>query len=90
LPTARVYIYIGYYVHMIKRTTIEIDQELLDRARAALGETTTRGTVERALRLVADSTETDRSRKAVNQVRYLKQLIKRVDISVLVSEEMWQ
>ena len=75
---------------MIKRTTIEIDQGLLDRAREALGETTTRGTVERALRLVADSTETDRARRAVNQRRYLKQLIKRVDISVLVSEEMWR
>jgi Arc/MetJ family transcription regulator len=75
---------------MIKRTTIEIDQGLLDRAREALGETTTRGTVERALRLVADSTETDRARRAVNQRRYLKQLTKRVDISVLVSEEMWR
>lgn len=75
---------------MIKRTTIEIDQELLDRAREALGETTTRGTVERALRLVADSAETDRARRAVNQRRYLKQLTERVDTSVLVSEEMWR
>ena len=75
---------------MIKRTTIEIDQGLLDRAREALGETTTRSTVERALRLVADSTETDRARRAVNQRRYLKQFTKRVDISVLVSEEMWR
>jgi Arc/MetJ family transcription regulator len=75
---------------MIKRTTIEIDQGLLERAREALGETTTRSTVERALRLVADSTETDRARRAVNQRRYLKQFTKRVDISVLVSEEMWR
>lgn len=81
---------IEYYVHMIKRTTIEIDQDLLARAREALGETTTRGTVERALRLVADSTETERVRRAANQRRYLKRLSKRVDISVLVSEEMWR
>ena len=84
------YIKIGYYVHMIKRTTIEIDQDLLERARAALGEVTTRGTVERALRLVADSTETERARRAVNQRRYLKLLAKHVDTSVLVSEEMWR
>lgn len=75
---------------MIKRTTIEIDQDLLKRAREALGETTTRGTVERALRLVADSTETDRARRAVSQRRYLKLLAERVDISVMASEEMWR
>jgi Arc/MetJ family transcription regulator len=33
---------------MIKRTSIEIDQELLERARHALGEATTRGIVEAA------------------------------------------
>ena len=75
---------------MIKRTTIEIDQDLLERAREALGETTTRGTVERALRLVAESTDTERARRAVNQRRYLKLLTERVDISVLASEEMWR
>lgn len=75
---------------MIKRTTIEIDQDLLERAREALGETTTRGTVERALRLVAETTETERARRAVNQRRYLRLLTERVDISVLASEEMWR
>jgi Arc/MetJ family transcription regulator len=75
---------------MIKRTTIEIDQDLLERAREALGETTTRATVERALRLVADTTESERSRRAVNQRRYLKLLPKRVDVTVLASEEMWR
>lgn len=75
---------------MIKRTTIEIDQDLLERAREALGETTTRATVERALRLVADSTETERALRAVNQLRYLKLLTERVDASVLGSEEMWR
>ena len=75
---------------MIKRTTIEIDQDLLERAREALGETTTRGTVERALRLAADNTETERAQRAVKQRRYLKLLTRHVDISVLVSEEMWR
>ncbi len=75
---------------MIKRTTIEIDQDLLQRAREALGESTTRGTVERALRHVAESTESERARRAVNQRRYLKVLTKRLDISVLMSEQMWR
>lgn len=63
---------------------------LLERAREALGETTTRGTVERALRLVADSTETERARRAANQRQYLKLLSNRVDVSVLTSKEMWR
>ena len=75
---------------MIKRTTIEIDLQLLERAREALGESTTRGTVERALRAVADNAEVERARRVVSQRRYLKQLTKRVDISVLISEDMWR
>jgi len=35
---------------MIKRTTIEIDDDLLNRAKEALGEATARATVEEALR----------------------------------------
>jgi Arc/MetJ family transcription regulator len=75
---------------MIKRTTIEIDEELLERARDALGETTARGTVEAALRKVADTTASERLRKAANQRRYLERLTSRVDVSVLASGEMWK
>lgn len=75
---------------MIKRTTIEIDQELIERARKALGETTIRGTVEEALRRVANSTEAEHVRRAANQRRYLEELAERVDVSVLASEEMWR
>ena len=35
---------------MIRRTTVEIDEELLARAKRALGRETTRGTIEEALR----------------------------------------
>ncbi len=73
---------------MIRRTTIEIDEELLERAQEALGEKTTRGTVEEALRRVAESG--DHERRAANQRRYLKQLPERVDVSILASEEMWR
>ena len=42
---------------MVRRTTIEIDEELLKRARHALGERTTRATVEEALRRAALASE---------------------------------
>ena len=75
---------------MIKRTTIEIDQELLERARKALGETTATGTVKEALRRVAHDTESEHARRAAKQLRYLEQLTERIDVSVLASEEMWR
>jgi Arc/MetJ family transcription regulator len=75
---------------MIKRTTIEIDQELLNRAKKALGEPTARATVEKALRRAADSTEAEGARRATKQRRYLEQLSLRVDVAVLTSEEMWR
>ena len=75
---------------MIKRTTIEIDDDLLNRAKKALGETTTRATVEEALRRAAAGTETESARRAAKQRRYLEQLSLRVDVAVLGSEEMWR
>lgn len=75
---------------MIKRTTIEIDQELLHRAKRALGEPTTRATVEEALRRAAESVESERSRRALNQRRYLEALDERADLHVLGSEAMWR
>jgi len=75
---------------MIKRTTIEIDDDLLNRAKEALGEVTARATVEEALRRVATGTETERERRAAKQRRYLEQLSVRVDVAVLASEEMWR
>jgi Arc/MetJ family transcription regulator len=75
---------------MIKRTTIEIDRELLDRAKRALGESTARGTVEEALRRAAEGAETEQARRADRQRRYLQALGTRVDVSVLASEQMWR
>lgn len=74
---------------MVKRTTIEIDEELLLRAKRALGRTTTRETVEEALRLAADAAEAKRADRAAGQLRYLAGLRTRVDLDVLQSEEMW-
>ena len=75
---------------MNKRTTIEIDEELLERARKALGERTARATVEEALRRAAHDTKSEDSGRAAKQRRYLEQLAQRIDVSVLASEEMWR
>jgi Arc/MetJ family transcription regulator len=75
---------------MSKRTTIEIDEALLRRARQALGEKTTRGTVEEALRRAADAAEDAHAQHVSRQRRYLEQLNSRVDVTVLQSEEMWR
>jgi Arc/MetJ family transcription regulator len=75
---------------MIRRTTIEIDDELLDRAKRALGQSTTRATVEEALRRLADALEGESADRAARQKRYLERLALRVDAELLASEKMWR
>jgi Arc/MetJ family transcription regulator len=75
---------------MVKRTTIEIDQRLLERARLALGEATTRATVEHALRLAAETVEAAQGGRAERQKRYLRDMRRRLDARVLASEKMWR
>ena len=74
---------------MPRRRTIEIDEELLERARRALGRFTIRGTVEEALRRAADAAEAERVEKAAPQARYLAALAVRGDMEVLASDRMW-
>jgi Arc/MetJ family transcription regulator len=75
---------------MKRRTTIEIDDALLERARKALGSTTTRATVEEALRRAVESVEGEQHERAVRQLRFFKNLGKHVDLDVLASDEMWR
>jgi Arc/MetJ family transcription regulator len=75
---------------MLRRTTIEIDQELLDRARRVLGGQTVRATVEEALRRLALAGESEQAIRAARQRRYLESLAERIDAQVLASEEMWR
>lgn len=75
---------------MPKRTTIEIDEALLVRAKRALGCATTRATVEEALRRAADQAEGAQAERAARQLRYLKRLGRHADPRVLDSEEMWR
>lgn len=74
---------------MKRRTTIEIDDDLLARARRALGNQTTRATVEEALRRVAESADDDQAARAARQLSYLQRLCSHADTAVLTSEEMW-
>jgi Arc/MetJ family transcription regulator len=75
---------------MPKRTTIEIDEDLLARAKRALGCATTRATVEEALRRAAAQGEHAQEELAARQRRYFKLLSQSVDVGVLASEEMWR
>ena len=75
---------------MLRRTTIEIDQDLLDRAKRALGATTTRATVEVALRQAAEAAEGAGAERAARQRQFLATLGVRVDLAVLATEDMWR
>jgi Arc/MetJ family transcription regulator len=75
---------------MIKRTTIEIDEELLARAKRALGSPTTRATVEEALRRAAAQAEDEHEERAARQREYFKLLGTWADLDVLASDEMWR
>jgi Arc/MetJ family transcription regulator len=75
---------------MLRRTTIEIDEELLARAKRALGQTTTRATVEEALRRAALAAEDEHARRAASQREFLERLSTRLDPHVLESDEMWR
>ncbi len=75
---------------MKRRTTIEIDEELLARAKRALGARTTRATVEEALRRAAGQEEGEHARRADRQRAYLEGLGARADLEVLGSESMWR
>jgi Arc/MetJ family transcription regulator len=75
---------------MVRRTTIEIDEELLTRTQRALGTPTVRGTVEEALRRALASLEADAADRADRQRRYLARLSAHVDADVLASDQMWR
>lgn len=75
---------------MTKRTTVEIDEDLVARAKRALGLSTTRATIEEALRRVAGEAERDGEARAERQRRYLEALRTHVDRDVLLSEDMWR
>ncbi len=78
---------------MIRRTTIELDYELLERAKRVLKCDTARATIHEALRRALDG-EVDEvepkpgSAEAV--LRDLKTMHEHIDVDVLLSNEMWR
>lgn len=75
---------------MIKRTTIDIDQDLLARAKSALGLATARATVDEALRRAAAAVAEERAERATRQLLYLRGLESLADLSQLASDRMWR
>ena len=75
---------------MIKRTTIELDEDLVAEARAVLGQPTVRATVEEALRRAVQSGKgTDRTRRT-EQINAMKRATRLIDEQVLLSGEAWR
>lgn len=75
---------------MRRRTTIELDQELLANAQRILGTKGAGATVEEALRRVAEVGYDDRADRAARQRTLLATLDRYVDLDVLGSEQMWR
>ena len=75
---------------MVRRTTIELDQDLVARAKKALGAKTTRAAVEAALRKAVEIGEGVHARRAAEQRTYLQRFRGHVDLKILNSEEMWR
>ena len=75
---------------MIRRTTIELDEDLVSAARVALKQTTTRSTVEAALRLAITTTQKVDQEARRSQMAAMKRLSKLIDSEVLMSGEAWR
>lgn len=74
----------------MKRTTIELDEDLVERAKRALGLPTTRATVEEALRRVAEGAEHAHAELAARQRADLESMGTHIDLDVLAGNEMWR
>jgi Arc/MetJ family transcription regulator len=84
------HICLNFYARMPKRTTVEIDEKLLAKAKRVLGVKTTRETIEESLRRAVAQEETQEAERAPKQSEYLKELSHLVDIDVLRSDGMWR
>jgi Arc/MetJ family transcription regulator len=75
---------------MLRRTTIELDEDLLKHAQERLGCTTMRATVETALRKAVADADADDAARVERQMAHFRNLHKYADLDVLASEEMWR
>jgi Arc/MetJ family transcription regulator len=70
--------------------SIELNEELLARAKVALGTKTARATMEEALRRAIEQAKDERARRREVQLEYLGCLPDRVDLDVLALEPIWR
>lgn len=73
----------------VKRTTIELDEELAETAQAATGGTL-RATVEQGLRMVIDASATEAQRRRTAVERHRATALDGIDVDVLLSGEAWR
>ncbi len=77
-------------MHMIRRTTVELDYELLERAKAALRCATARETIHEALRRSIDQTEDEKARMKRRRAEYFARMPELLDLEVLRSRRAWR
>jgi Arc/MetJ family transcription regulator len=75
---------------MVKRLTVELDEQLLERAKRTLGRPTTRATIEEALRRAVEDADGEFEERRQRQLKYLRTLQDGLDPDVLKSDEMWR
>jgi Arc/MetJ family transcription regulator len=75
---------------MVRRTTIELDEELVAEARAVLGQSTVRATVEEALKRAIQAGKSDDRARRSDQVDAMKRASRLIDEEVLLSGEAWR
>lgn len=74
----------------LRRTTVELDEDLLSEAQRLLGLPTMRSTVEEGLRRIIKEARCAEADRAERQRRYFAELSDHLDLDVLASDEMWR
>ena len=75
---------------MIRRTTIELDEDLVAEARTVLGQPTVRATVEEALRRAIQAGTSADHTPGAEQIDAMKRAARLIDEEVLLSGEAWR
>ncbi len=75
---------------MIRRTTIEIEDALLQRAMRALGTQTKRATVEEALRMASEASEAEERDDRQRALAVLQEIAELERSQSITRDEMWR
>ena len=81
----------GRVVRMaLRRTTVELDEDLLTRAQEVLGTTTMRSTLEEAMRRLVVQADEEFQERRRRQLEWLERFPEGLDMDVYASDEMWR